>query len=104
MHITHGGGNPMMDPFLVMPPQTAEMFTSGVVSPQDEGFNTLMDNPPSLADISSHFQLLRESYETAIAKAKVGEMTRVPGNVTHLVKDPGDMPSGHGEAKRQKYD
>lgn len=43
----------------------------GKTSPADEGFESLIQSPPSLEDIAIHFRALRNSYEIDLAKSKL---------------------------------
>jgi len=46
---------------------------SGVVAVDDEGFDTLLPNPPTVKEISNHFKALREQYELNLAQQKLKE-------------------------------
>ena len=46
----------------------------GTVAPDDEGYSTLMPDPPSLEQIQDRFRALRATYETAAARLRAPEM------------------------------
>jgi hypothetical protein len=46
---------------------------AGRVTPYDEGFKALMQNPPSVEEIATRFRALRASYEIDQAKSELGK-------------------------------
>ena len=44
----------------------------GKVQNDDEGFSTLLANPPTIEEIQDKFRTLRHAYETELARAKLG--------------------------------
>lgn len=52
----------------------------GSLGEDDEGFDTLLETPPSIEEIQTKFRSLRKSYETSLAVLRAKEMGKPYGN------------------------
>lgn len=49
---------------------------NGALSEDDEGFDTLLENPPRVDEIQTQFRNLRKNYEVALAKQRAKKMRK----------------------------